>query len=105
MNSHATWVAYLDSVDGKAMLADAGLTADELAALRSDDVTTDAVIQGRFSALVKLVKKVKGCANAVKAGWTTYKTWYNAKVPAALRWAIAWASDVYTIYAYIKSHI
>ncbi|MCX5162483.1 MULTISPECIES: hypothetical protein [unclassified Streptomyces] len=105
VNSHATFVNYLDSAEGQAMLADADLTPEERSALYSDDVTTEAVVQGRFSALVKAVKKVKGCVTAVKKGFTAFKVWYSDKVPKAIRWAIAWASDVYTIYAYIKGHI
>ncbi|WP_326674847.1 hypothetical protein [Streptomyces sp. NBC_01237] len=87
------------------MLTEAELTPEERSALHSDDVTTEAVVQGRFSALDKAVKKGKGCVAAVKKGWTAYKVWYNDKVPRAIRWAIAWASDVYTIYAYIRSQI
>ncbi|MCM2412168.1 hypothetical protein [Streptomyces sp. RKAG290] len=105
VNSHATFVSYLNTAEGQAMLAEAELTAAESSALYSSDVTTDAVVQGRFSALVKLVKKVKGCTTAVKAGWSTFKVWYSDKVPRAVRWAIAWSSDIYTIYSYIRSHI
>ncbi|MEU8697462.1 hypothetical protein AB0C61_07195 [Streptomyces sp. NPDC048680] len=105
VNSHATFVNYLDSTEGQALLSEAELTPAERAALYSDDVTTDAVVQSRFSALVKAVKKVKGCVTAVKKGYGVFKTWYGDKVPRAIRWAIAWASDVYTIYAYIKNHI
>lgn len=105
VNSHATFVSYLNTAEGQAMLAEAELTADESSALYSSDVTTDAVVQSRFSALVKLVRKVKGCVTAVKAGWSTFKTWYSDKVPRAVRWAIAWSSDIYTIYTYIRNHV
>lgn len=102
VTTHAEFVNYLNSAEGQALIAEAELTAAEREALYSSDTTTEAVVQHRLSGIIKLLKKVKGWAAAAKSSYSKFKVWYADKVPAALRWAIKWGFDLYTIYQILR---
>ncbi|MFE9354051.1 hypothetical protein ACFYPB_07565 [Streptomyces olivaceoviridis] len=102
VTNHAEFVNYLNSAEGQALIAEAELTDAERDALYSSDTSSDVVVQSRLSAILKALKKIKGWAAAAKASYTKFKDWYNAKVPAAIRWVISWGYDLYTIYTILR---
>ncbi|MEU0072102.1 hypothetical protein ABZ027_21520 [Streptomyces sp. NPDC006332] len=101
--NHAEFVSYLNSAEGQALLAEAELTSAERGALYSSDTTTEAVVQSRLSGIIKVLKRVRGWAAAARASYNKFKDWYGDKVPAAIRWVIRWAYDLYTIYTILKA--
>jgi hypothetical protein len=102
ITTQAEFVNFLDSAEGQTAMNEAELTQAERDALYSSDTTTEAVIQGKISAIKKLLKKIPGIIAAAKRGYEKFKTWYEDHVPKYIRYAIKWFWELYKAWTWLK---